>query len=223
MVRLIIALASVIFPFHHANTQTPSASSPRGKVVDSMIATVDGSLITYSDLRWQLTLEPQTLLDDPSAADLRRALELVIRQRIIHREAERLPHIHATDQEVEVAINELVKLFPSQAEFQRRMQRTGLTSDKLRDIIAERVDIEKYLDFRFRSFTVVTPKEIDEYYRDVYVPRFRQRSPQQIVPALDKVRAEIQQTLTESKIESSLQKYLDDARERADIVILNPL
>ncbi len=69
----------------------------------------------------------------------------------------------------------------------------------------------------------MTPKEIEEYYRDVYVPRFRQRAPQQIVPTLDKVRAHIQQTLTESKIESSLQKYLDDARERAEIVKALPL
>lgn len=134
-----------------------------------------------------------------------------------------MPHIHATEKEVEVAITELVKLFPSQAEFQRRMQRTGLTSDKLRDIVSERVDIEKYLDFRFRNFTVVTPKEIEEYYRDVYVPRFRQRSPQQIVPALDQARAEIEAALMESKIATSLQKYLDEARERAEIVILNPL
>jgi hypothetical protein len=103
------------------------------------------------------------------------------------------------------------------------MERTGLTAEKLREIISERVDIEKYLDFRFRAFTLVTPKEIEEHYRDVFVPRFRQRSQQLILPKLDQVRSEIEQTLTESKIESSLQKYLDDARERAEIVILNPL
>lgn len=217
----IAALLIALLPVHCANGQTTQASG-RVKVVDSMIATVNGSLITYSDLLWQLTLEPQTVLENPSPEELRRALELVIRQRIIHQEAEKLPHIHATDKQVEVAINELVKLFPSQAEFQQRMRRTGLTSEKLRDIISERVDIENYLDFRFRNFTVVSAKEIEEYYREVYVPQFRRRS-QQIVPSLDQVRAEIQRTLTEAKIESDLQKYLDEARERAEIVILNPL
>ena len=220
---LIVAVLSLIWVVDSARAQAPKDTGGRGKVIDSMVATVNGGLITYSDLLWQLTLEPQTVLDNPGVDELKRALDLVIGQRIIHQDAERLPHIHATDKEVEVAITELVKLFPSQAEFQKRMQRTGLTSDKLRDIISERVDIEKYLDFRFRNFTVVTPKEIEEYYRDVYVPRFRQRSPQQIVPSLDQVRAEVEATITESKIATSLQKYLDDARERADIVILNPL
>ena len=223
IVGICVAVLSLICLIDSANAQAPKETRGRGKVIDSMVASVNGLLITYSDLLWQLTLEPQTPLENPGAEELKRALDLVIGQRIIHQDAEKMPHIHATDKEVEVAITELVKLFPSQAEFQKRMQRTGLTSDKLRDIISERVDIEEYLDFRFRNFTVVTPKEIEEYYRDVYVPRFRQRSPQQIVPALDQVRAEIEATLTESKIANSLQKYLDDARERADIVILNPL
>ena len=223
IVGLIAAVFSVILPLPCARAQSPQQTGARGKVVDSMVASVNGLLITYSDLLWQLTLEPQTVLDNPSAEELKRALDLVIGQRIIHQDAERMPHIHATDKEVEVAITELVKLFPSQAEFQKRMQRTGLTSDKLRDIISERVDIEKYLDFRFRNFTVVTLKEVEEYYRDVYVPQLRQRSPQQIVPKLDQVRAAIEATLTESKIGTSLQKYLDEARERAEIVILNPL
>lgn len=195
----------------------------RGAVVDKMVASVNGSLITYSDLVWQLTLEPATVLDNPGVEQLKRAQDLIIRQRIIHQDAERLPHINATDKEVEVAIAELVKLFPSQEEFRKRMQLTGLTAEKLREIISERVDIEKYLDFRFRSFTVVTPKEIEEYYRDVYVPRFRQRSQQQIVPALEQVSSDIERTLTESKIESSLQKYIDEALERAEIVVLSPL
>lgn len=215
-------LLIVFFPQHCASGQTTQATG-RNKVVDSMIATVNGSLITYSDLLWQLTLEPQTVLENPDVVELKRALELVIQQRIIYQEAEKLPHIHATDKEVETAINELVKLFPSQADFQRRMQRTGLTSDKLRDIVSERVDTEKYLDFRFRNFALATPKDIEEYYRDVYVPRFRQRAPQQVVPSLEQVLAEIERTLIENKVASDLQKYLDDARERAEIVILNPL
>ena len=45
-----------------------------------------------------------------------------------------------------------------------------------------RIAIEKYLDFRFRSFTVVTPKEIADYYRDVYVPRWRRQTPGRIIP-----------------------------------------
>ena len=68
-------------------------------------------------------------------------------------EAEKLPHIHASDAEVETALNELARHFSSPSELQKRMSRAGLTSEKLREIVHERLDIEKFLDFRFRSFT----------------------------------------------------------------------
>jgi hypothetical protein len=215
---------SVFVPLLTASGQVRQRSQPSGgEVVDYMVATVNGGLITYSDLIWQLALQPGTPLDDPPVETLKRALELLINQRLIYQEAEKLPHIHAADKEVETALAELIRHFPSQAEFQQRATRTGLTAEQLREIVRERVEIDKYLDFRFRSFTVVTPREIESYYRDVYAPRFRRQSPGRILPNLEEVRAEIERTLTEAKIESDMQKFLEEAREGAEIVILNPL
>lgn len=197
---------------------TPAAGA---EVVDYMVATVNGQLITYTDLLWQLALQPDAPLDRPRAEDLRRVLDLVIDQRIIYQEAEKLPHIHAADREVEPALAELVKRFSSQAEFQQRAERVGLTSDRVREIVRERVEIEKYISFRFRSFTVVTPQEVEGYYRDVYVPRYRRRAPGRIVPKLEEARAEIERTLTEDKIASDLANYFEDARAGAEIVMIN--
>ena len=208
--------------FVYQETQTQQQATA-GKVIDYMVATVNGSLITYSDLRWQLTLQPNTVLDNPRREDLQHALELLIEQRLVFQDAEKLPHIHATDQEIELAVAELIHLFPSQAEFQQRMVRTGLTAERLREIVGERVEIEKYLDFRFRSFTVVTLKEIDDYYRDSFVPQFRQRSPGAVVPKIETVRSQIEKQLIERRVGTDLQKYIDDTRERAEIVILRPL
>lgn len=208
--------------FVYQETQTQQQATA-GKVIDYMVATVNGSLITYSDLLWQLTLQPNTVLDNPRRENLQRALELLIEQRLVFQDAEKLPHIHATDQEIELAVTELIHLFPSQAEFQQRMVRTGLTAERLREIVGERVEIEKYLDFRFRSFTVVTLKEIDDYYRDSFVPQFRQRSPGAVVPKIETVRSQIEKQLIERRVGTDLQKYIDDTRERAEIVILRPL
>ncbi len=195
----------------------------RGVVVDKMVATVNGALITYSNLVWQLALQPDTPLDRPRREDLQRAFERVIDQRLIFLEAHKLPHITPKSEEVEKEIAELVRRFPSQAEFQRRISQVGLTAEKLREIIEERVEIEKYLDFRFRSLIVITPKEIADYYRDVYLPRMKQQTPGRIVPTQEEARSEIERTLTESKIASDMTRFLDAERDRAEIVILNPL
>ena len=147
--------------------QTPA----RGvEVVDRMVAIVNGrELITYSDLLWQLALQPGVPLDTPRQEDLRRALNLLVDQRLIAQEAGKLPSVAPTEKEIEDELKRLIGFFEPQSEFYRRLGRVGLgeSSAQLREIVQERVRIQKYLDFRFRSFTVVTPQEVEAYYRDV--------------------------------------------------------
>ena len=192
-----------------------------------MVATINGGvsrdLITYSDLLWQMALQPNTPIDNPNSEALNRALQLIINQRLIYQEAEKLPTINPTEKEITDSLNALIKLFPSQSDFMDRVRRVGLTSEQLREIIRQRVAIDKYLDFRFRSFTVVTPKELTDYYRDVYVPRFQRQYPGRIVPAFEQVGKQLEAQLTEDKIESETVSFLDAARERAEIIILNPV
>lgn len=194
-------------------------------VVDRMVATVNAGvrtdLITYSDLVWQLALQPNTPLVSPNSQNLNRALHLVVDQRLILQEAEKLPTIAPSAEEVKAARDELSKAFPSATEFQQRLMLVGLTSEKLDEILEQRVRIEKYLDFRFRSFVLIGQKEITDYYNEVYVPRLRARSPGQIIPALEEARGDIDRILTEAKIESDTDAFLDSARERAEIITLS--
>ena len=200
---------------------------PAQRVVDKMVATVNAGvrtdLITYSDLMWQLALQPNTQLDNPTSADLNRALRLLIDQRLILQEAEKIPTIVPTQKEVSDARDELARNFPSPLEFQQRLQRVGLTTENLDEIVEQRLKMEKYLDFRFRNFVVISQKEIGDYYNNVYVPRFRSQNPGRIVPSVEQARAEIETTLTEAKIESEIDAFLDTARERAEIVTLSPV
>lgn len=197
------------------------------QVVDKMVATVNAGvktdLITYSDLMWQLALQPSTPLDNPPSADLNRALRLLIDQRLILQEAEKLPTLVPTPAEIRAARDDLARNFRTQEEFQERLRRVGLTSEKLDEIVEQRLKMEKYLDFRFRNFVVISQKEIADYYRDVYVPRVRAQFPGRIVPTLEEARAELEKTLTEAKIESEIDAFLDAARERAEIVMLSPV
>jgi hypothetical protein len=195
------------------------------QVVDKMVATVNAGvktdLITYSDLLWQLALQPQTQLDNPKSEDLNGALRLLIDQHLILQEAEKIPTIVPTAQEITTARDDLARNFASPLEFQQRLQRVGLTSEKLDEIVEQRLKMEKYLDFRFRNFVVISQKEIADYYRDVYVPRLQTRAPGRIVPSIEQARAEIEKALTEGRIESEMDAFLDTARERAEIVMLS--
>jgi hypothetical protein len=209
-----------LLPFYFClNTGSASAQ----EVVDKMVATINGrELVTYTDLLWQLALEPDTPLDNPRTQDLQDALNRLIDQRLISEEAGRLPTVAPSEEEVTAAIGALIKRFPTQAAFYARIARVGLSAEQLHEIVSQRLEIEKYLDFRFRDFVVVSPKETSDYYRDTYLPRFRRQNPGRIVPTLEEATLEIEQTLTEAKVESDTDAFLEESRARNEIVILDP-
>ena len=198
-------------------------------VVDKTVATVgdavgDPELITYSDLLWQLALQPGAPLNPPTSGDLNRALQLLINQRLFALEAERVPQAEPTQAEIDKEIKRVLALFPSTAEFEKRLRIVGF--DSVRDenferMMARRVAIEKYLNFLFRSFVVITPADEEKYYRDVYVPEFRRRNPGLLMPTLDEKRKEINETLTETKVASDIERFLDFAKRRNEIIVLS--
>lgn len=196
--------------------------------VDKAVATVsDGvrtELITLSDLRWQLALQPGTSLRPITTADLNTALRLVIDQRIFALEAKRLPSNPVTEAEIDAKIKDIMARFSTAAEFESRLRVVGFTSirdDNFERIIADRVAIDKYLDFRFRSFVVITPEDEERYFREVYAPDFRRRYPGLLMPTLQDKRAEINRQLTEDRISAEMLAFLDAARQRVTIVYLS--
>lgn len=199
-------------------------------VVDKTVATVsDGiriELITYTDLKWQLAFQPGVPLTPPRSEDLNIALNLLINQRIIALEAERIPRSAPEESEVSDEINRILARFPSAADFERRLRAVGFESvrdDNFERLISKRVAIEKYLDFRFRSFIVNTPEEEARYYNDVLTPDFRRRYPGLLMPTLVERRSEIGRLLTEAKLLENIEAYLDDTKRRVEVVILKPV
>ena len=197
-------------------------------IVDKTVETVsDGvktELITYSDLLWQLALRPGVSLAPPSSENLNIALQVITNQRIIALEAERLPRAAPTEAEVKAEIERVLALFPSTAEFENRLRIVGFDSirdDNFQQMMEQRVAIEKYIDFRFRAFAVITPEDEEKYYRETFVPDFRRKNPGLVMPSLDERRPEIKNILTEEKVATDIEKFLDDAKRRAEIVILS--
>ncbi len=197
------------------------------EIVDKTVAVVsDGNrteLITYSDLMWQLALQPGTPLDPPRSDDLNQALQTMINQRLFALESQRLPRDPPSKAEIAKTIGETVAFFPSPAVFQARLRQVGFDSvsdEAFEDLIGRRLSIQKYIDFRFGSFVVVTADDEARHYRDVYVPEFRRRTPDLLLPSLEDSRIEIRGTLTRQRIASAIETFLDEAKRRVNIEIL---
>ncbi len=197
-------------------------------VVDRTMAVVaDGvrtELITLSDLKWQLALQPRKVIEPTSQADLDEALRLVIDQRIFALEAERLPRNDPTPAEIQEEVAKILSFFPSTAEFERRLRLVGFTSirdENFERLISKRLAIENFIQFRFRSFIVVTRDEEQVYFNDIFLPEFRRQNPGSVVPTFESSRELINQRITEEKVFGNIESFLDQAKLRIDLTIFN--
>jgi hypothetical protein len=192
-------------------------------VVDEIVTLVNNGMITRSDLLWSIALDP----DAPSpeggvSADLlRQKLEVMIDQRLIAQEANRLPAAQITSDEVSKAKAQLIAKFRSEAEFRKRAESVGLAQSKIDELIRERIAIDKFVDFRFRSFVFVSDQDIQKYYDDRLVPEVRKQG--QVPPAIGLVHDQIQDVLRQQSVNEAIDRFLKEAREHADIIQLAEL
>lgn len=229
LVRLLWLFPFALLPF----ALCPAAAAQT--VADKTVASVtNGSratpdLITYSDLVWQLALEPDTPFSDKPASDqLNKALHTLEDQLLILQEARKLPVADTAEAQkeftnaVQKKRDELAQAFGSRARLEERMSRVGLSTELLDAILRDRVTIEKYLDFRFRAFVLISPKEITDRYNQETAPL---RNSGRIVPTLDQVRNRIEHDLTEEKIASEIDGFVDNLRDQpgTEIVVLSPV
>jgi hypothetical protein len=190
------------------------------KIVDQILTLVNDDIITRIDLLWSLALDPSA----PSPAGpvspdiLRQKLDVMIDERLIAQDAARLPSAEAPQDEIDQKRRMLIERFPSEAAFRQRIESVGLTPQRLDQLIRERILIERFKEFRFQSFVFVREEEIQRYYTEVLAPQVRARGA--VPPPVEQVREQIRAILREEKINEEIDRWLIEARQRADIVQL---
>jgi hypothetical protein len=194
-------------------------------LVDQIVELVNGDIITRSDLVWSIALSPDSPSPDHQLSSdiLRQKLDSMIDQKLIEQEAARMPAAEISRDEIAKTRNELIASFGSAEVFRRRVESVGLSQQRIDRLVRDRIIINKYIDFRFRSFVFVTDQEIQQYYDSRVVPEVRRQNA--VPPPLSdpKVRDPIVAILKQRKINDELDRFLKDLRARADIVQLADL
>lgn len=221
-----IAISFILAVLFLADSRSTFSQEVVDRTITSVSDGISTELITLSDIRWQLALQPEFPLDPARKQDLDGALQILINQRIFALEARRFPRPAPSEETIKAEIDRLVKYFGSAAAFEKRLRQVGFESikdDNFEALIAQRISIENYIDFRFRSFVVVTPDEINRFYRETYVPEYKQKRPGLVVPTLDEKREELRELLAGQRIASRIETFLDDAKRRIEIEMLSDI
>ncbi|HQR36784.1 MAG TPA: SurA N-terminal domain-containing protein [Blastocatellia bacterium] len=201
--------------------------APAALVIDQTTARVNGDLILKSEILWNLALlknvAPSQFWDAKTQDQMLRTL---IDQRLILLEAAKLPSIRVSDEEVAKAVSELRDEFNSPDDpqrFERRGQLVGLTGPRLNEIVRARLRITKFVDFRFRTFVVVTEPEMQRYFDTELrtAPEMQGLTEAALKAAFEANRGTIEKILIEEKVNAAIDTFLEEARVRAEIVRLD--
>ena len=184
--------------------------------IDGVAARIEDDIITESEVR-ELS-EFQQLVDGkpkPRSEILRELAD----QWLIRSEATTAKYAQPSAADVDHAYTDFVKQFPSVEDFKQRCADAGLSESAVRRMIQQQLYLSKFIDYRFRPAAQVTDQQVEEYYRNDFVPQLKAHNAE--VPPLDDVDDTIREVLIQRAITDRANKWLDDTRNRLTIDIVS--
>ncbi len=132
------------------------------EVIDRLMATVSGQVITLSDARAALALG--VVESQPPDVDGAATRQLIDRMLILQ-EVARFSPPEPPAAALDARIAQMKSRFRSSAEFDAMAAATGLESLRLRDMARDDLRIQSYLTQRFGASGTPTEDEVVRYYR----------------------------------------------------------
>ena len=196
-------------------------SSGEAKVIDRIVATVNGHVVLLSD--WEDSLQFEAFssgrpLARFTAEERKAVLDRLIDQELLREQLRAADVQHASAEEVAQRVAEIRKQYPeaeTDAGWQSVLDRYRLTEDGLKSRVATELDLMRLVDARLRPAVNVDSKSIESYYNQELLPQLRQ-SGAQTVP-LAEVTSKIKELLTQKKITQLLTAWLQNLRAGSQI------
>jgi len=193
-----------------------AAAEVTPRLVDRILATVDGDPILLSDLERLLGLGIVRREEGESDAALeRRALDRMIENRLRLHELDRFGYEQAPLEEIDRRYQRIRDRFPSEAEFRAELDRLGLDDTRLRLLVARQIAILAYVEERLGPRVFVGVEDIRKYFDEELKPALAALG--KAAPPIETVREEIRAVLRERRLNEEIDRWTRDLRGKADI------
>ena len=198
----------------------PSALFP--EIIDKIVITVANQVITQSqiddEIRVTAFLNREKV--DLSADARKQAAGRLVEQALIKREMDishyPLPELSDAGESLEA----LKATYSTESEFQNALQAAGITADQLTRRLWWQLTLLRFIDYRFRPGIQIPTADVQAYYRR-QVSEWEQKGTKPI-PTLDGSRDQIEEILTQQRIDQALDQWMKDTRKQVTINYLDP-
>jgi hypothetical protein len=192
------------------------------EIIDRIVITVANQVITQSQVDEEIRVTAFLNRDklDLSADAKKEAANRLIEQALIKREMDLsrypLPQLSDTGE----SLRTLKAMYPSEAEFQDALQSYGITPDELSRRLWWQLTLLRFIDYRFRPGIQIPAADVQAYYRQ-QVSEWEQKGTKPI-PTLEESRDQIEEILTQKRIDKALDQWIKDTRSQVTITYLDP-
>jgi peptidyl-prolyl cis-trans isomerase SurA len=150
-----------------------AAAPATARVVDRVAATINGEVVTLSDLEeragaeWSRVerMEPGKARDEARTAALRRAFDAIVAERLLAEEAKTL-QVEVTDAQVDAAIGDIkTRNHFDDAQLDQALGEQGLTRAEFRAQIRRELETFQVLQFKVRGRVKLSDEDVRNYYQ----------------------------------------------------------
>lgn len=193
------------------------AAAP-GEIIDRTVAVVGAGVVTRSDVL--LHLRVRAFLDgeplDLSARQQRLALNRLIEQALIRREVELSRYVAPDMADVDSLVDRLRQpRLEKPEDYERELARYGISDEQVRQAVLWQLTLLRFIEYRFRPGVQVSEAEARAYYDKEFSPAARSKG--QEVPPFEDARDSIESILTSTKVDESLNRWLEQAKTQVPI------
>ncbi|HWW61584.1 MAG TPA: hypothetical protein VN181_09465 [Thermoanaerobaculia bacterium] len=183
--------------------------------VDRIAAIIDRQVLTVSEITQMVELRFFRRLASTDDDHRREVLDALVAQALRYRDVERFGAQDIPKDSIEARLGEIRKRFSSEADFDAALARAELTADELSALVKRQLQVEAYIQERFAPLIFISNDDIETYYRGAWSAQRRQRG--LAIPPLDQVREEIRALLKSTRLESEVDKWTAQLRERVNV------
>lgn len=190
--------------------------------IDRVVAVVNKRVITQSDWDEQEHFEALVNGRSPGSVEFSPAsLDRLVDQQLMREQIEyvRFDPLTPEQKAAQVAaIRKQVAPALDDTQWEAMLARYSLSKDEFERLVTAQVEVTRFVDMRFRPSVHVEAEQIENYYKDSFVPQMvKAGATAESVPQLKDVEAKIRGILAEERLNEMLRMWLASLRSQGRV------
>lgn len=199
----------------------PLERSARAEEIDRLIAVVNGSVITQSDLRLARNLNALLSIGRKSPdQSLEEEIQRLIDLEILRQELQNFPAVQIEPNEIDAELENLRQAFAEIGGMPALLNRLGLLESELREYVTLQLTLMKFVRFRFEPFVNIPEAAVRAYYEQELLPELR-KTPGSPIPRLEEIAEKIEHLLKQREVDAAREKWLKEVRGISRIEVVS--